>query len=413
MTNGNQPARPASYDKKVGLVLQGGGALGSYQAGVYEALASSEYCPDWVAGISIGAINAAIIAGNAPENRVERLRGFWEQITAPTAWWPSGLTGSLATCQQKLSAQLALLFGQPGFFAPRSALEWCSSEMPISYYDTKALKSTLEQLVDFDRINSRKEMRFSVGAVNVRTSRFAYFDSEEISIRPEHVMASGALPPGFPPVEIDGEHYWDGGLVSNTPLQYVLDYYPRRSRLTFQVDVFHGFGQLPTNLEEVAERQNDIRYASRTRVNTDAFQQKHDVRHAINELEKLLPPDILNTQQAKRLHAFGCVTEMDIVQLIYRPFAPQGAEKDYEFSRATMEARWRQGIADATRTLEAAPWLAPKASEAGVRVFDVMHNLLRHQDPATAKARAEDADRTSPPPVEGQTADGSLAKKSA
>jgi NTE family protein len=267
--------------------------------------------------------------------------------------------------------------------------------MPISYYDTKALKSTLEQLVDFDRINSREEMRFSVGAVNVRTGRFVYFDSDEIGIRPEHAMASGALPPGFPAVEIDGEHYWDGGLVSNTPLQYVLDYYPRRSRLTFQVDVYQGFGQLPTNLEEVAERQNDIRYASRTRVNTDAFQQKHDVRHAINELEKLLPPDILKTEQANRLHAFGCVTEMDIVQLIYRPFAPQGAAKDYEFSRATMEARWRQGIADATCTLEAAPWLAPKASETGVRVFDVMHNILLHQDPATAKARAEDADQTS------------------
>jgi NTE family protein len=285
--------------------------------------------------------------------------------------------------------------------------------MPISYYDTKALKSTLEQLVDFDRINSRKEMRFSVGAVNVRTGRFAYFDSEEISIRPEHVMASGALPPGFPPVEVDGEHYWDGGLVSNTPLQYVLDYYPRRSRLTFQVDVFPGFGQRPTNLEEVAERQTDIRYASRTRVNTDAFQQKHDVRHAINELEKLLPPDILKTEQAKRLHAFGCVTEMDIVLLIYRPFAPQGAAKDYEFSRGTMEARWRQGVSDATCTLQAAPWLAPKATEAGVRVFDVMHNILRHQDPATAKARAEGADRTSERPVEKQTAGGSLAKKSA
>jgi NTE family protein len=349
MTNGSPPARPATYDKKVGLVLQGGGALGSYQAGVYEALASSEYPPDWVAGISIGAINAAIIAGNAPENRVERLRRFWEQITAPTAWWPSGLKGSLATSQQKLSALLALSFGQPGFFAPRSALDWFSSEMPISYYDTKALKSTLEQLVDFDRINSRKELRFSVGAVNVRTGRFVYFDSDEIGIRPEHVMASGALPPGFPAVEIDGEHYWDGGLVSNTPLQYVLEYYPRRNRLTFQVDVFQGFGQLPTNLEEVAERQNDIRYASRTRVNTDAFQQKHDVRHAINELEKLLPPDILKTEQAKRLHAFGCVTEMDIVQLIYRPFAPQGA------ARTTSSAgpRWRPAGSKALRTLPA------------------------------------------------------------
>jgi NTE family protein len=399
MTSVKPPARPATYDKKVGLVLQGGGALGSYQAGVYEALASSEYLPDWVAGISIGAINAAIIAGNAPENRVERLRSFWEEITAPSSFWPAGLTGPLASWQQKLGAQSAMLFGQPGFFAPRSPLDWFMPEKPVSYYDTSALKRTLERLVDFDRINSVKEMRFSVGAVNVRTGRFAYFDSEEISIRPEHVMASGALPPGFPPVEIDGEHYWDGGLVSNTPLQYVLDYYPRRSRLTFQVDVFQGFGQLPTNLEEVSERENDIRYSSRTRVNTDAFQQKHDVRHAINELEKLLPAEILETEQGKRLHAFGCVTEMDIVQLIYRPFAPQGAAKDYEFSRSTMNARWQQGLADAAATLQAAPWLAPKVNEDGVRVFDVMHTILLDQNPATTKARAEDADRPTTHPI--------------
>jgi NTE family protein len=393
MTHGKPPRRPASYDKKVGLVLQGGGALGSYQAGVYEALSPSEYVPDWVGGISIGAINAAIIAGNAPEDRVERLRNFWEEITAPTAWWPSGLSGPLATLQQKLSAQTALIMGQPGFFAPRRPMDWLSVEQPISYYDSTALKATLERLVDFDRINSPSEMRLSVGAVNVRTGRFAYFDSAEISIRPEHVMASGAFPPGFAPVEIGGEYYWDGGLVSNTPLQYVLDYFPRRSRLTFQVDVFQGSGQLPTNLEEVSERQSDIRYSSRTRVSTDAFQQKHEMRHAINELEKLLPPEILETEQARRLHAFGCVTEMDIVLLIYRPFAPQGAAKDYEFSRGTMNARWQQGFSDATTTLHSAPWLAPKAKEVGVRVFDVMHNILLGQNPATAKTRAEDADQ--------------------
>lgn len=415
MTVGKPPVRPVSYDKRIGLVLQGGGALGSYQAGVYEALASSEYLPDWVAGISIGAINAAIIAGNAPENRVERLRSFWEEITAPTAWWPTGLPGPMAIWQQKLSALSALTFGQPGLFAPRGVLDWFSVEQPTSYYDTKALKSTLERLVDFDRINSSsgKEMRFSVGAVNVRTGRFAYFDSKEISIRPEHVMASGALPPGLPPVEIDGEHYWDGGLVSNTPLQYVLDYYPRRSRLTFQVDVFQGFGQLPENLEEVSERQNDIRYSSRTRVNTDAFQQKHDVRHAINELEKLLPPEILETEQGQRLHAFGCVTEMDIVQLIYRPFAPQGAAKDYEFSRGTMNARWQQGHSDATATLQAAPWLAPKVNEVGVRIFDVMHAILLDQNPTTVEASAEDSGRPAMLPVKGRTSIGSQAKKSA
>jgi NTE family protein len=413
MTDRKTPARPASYDKTIALVLQGGGALGSYQAGVYEALASSEYLPDWVAGISIGAINAAIIAGNAPETRVARLREFWEKISAPTAFWPNGMTGPLAIWQQKASAFSALMFGQPGFFAPHGVQSLFSVAKATSYYNTNALKSSLEQLVDFDRINHANEMRFSVGAVNVRTGNFAYFDSGEITIRPEHVMASGALPPGFPPVEIDGEHYWDGGLVSNTPLQYVLDYYPRRSRLSFQVDVFQAFGKLPENLEEVSERETDIRYSSRTRVNTDAFQKKHDVRHAINELEKLLPAEIMRTEQAKRLHAFGCVTEMDIVQLIYRPFAPQGAAKDYEFSRGTMSARWQQGISDATATLAAAPWLAPKLNEDGVRVFDVMHNILLGRDPTIAKPRSDDTDRSPVRPTKSSKSHDPLVKKSA
>ena len=404
MTNRKRPARPSSYDKKVALVLQGGGALGSYQAGVYDALASSEYLPDWVAGTSIGAINAAIIAGNAPESRVARLRSFWEEITAPSAWWPSGLSGPLAIWQQKASALSALMLGQPGFFAPRVTYEWLSPEKPISYYNTDALRRTLERLVDFDRINNAKEMRFSVEAVNVRTGRFCYFDSEEITIRPEHVMASSALPPGFPPVEIDGEHYWDGGLVSNTPLRYVLDYYPRHSRLCFQVDVFQGYGKLPTNLEEVSEREKDIRYSSRTRDNTNLFQDKHEVRHAINELHKLLPTDIANTEQAKRLYSFGCVTEMDIAQLIYRPFKPQGASKDHEFSRGSMNARWEQGMSDALTTLCAAPWLAPKPREIGVRVFDVMHDLLVAENAATAEAQSMAGDRTPARPIKLESA---------
>jgi len=376
MSNRSLPRRPESYDKRVALVLQGGGALGSYQAGVYEGLATSEYPPEWLAGISIGAINAAIIAGNAPDKRVERLRDFWEGITAPTAWWPPSLSGQVSELQRKFSAHASVMLGQPGFFTPRGMADWFSTPKPTSYYDTAALKTTLERLVDFDRINDGREVRLSVGAVNVRTGRFCYFDSAEIAIRPEHVMASGALPPGFPPVEIDGELYWDGGIVSNTPLQYVLDYYPRRSRLCFQVDVFQGRGDAPTSIETANERLTDIRYASRTRINTEAFQEKHNVRHAINELEKLLPPEILNTEQARRLHAYGCVTQMDIVQLIYRPHEPQGATKDYEFSRATMDARWKVGVSDAGTTLQAAPWLAPKTAPQGVRVFDVMHDIL-------------------------------------
>lgn len=387
-------ARRSSYDKSVTLVLQGGGALGSYQAGVYEALASSDYLPDWVAGISIGAIHAAIIAGNAPENRVSQLRSFWNEITAPSAWWPSELGGPLATWRQNASALSALMFGQPGFFSPRLMHEWLSPQKPIGYYDTDVLRCTLERLVDFDRINSAKEMRFSVGTVNVRTGRFCYFDSAGTAIRPEHVMASGALPPGFPPVEIDGEHYWDGGLVSNTPLQYVLDYYPRRSRLCFQVDVFQSYGPLPSDIEDVREREKDIRYASRTRTNTEAFREKHEIRHAINELHKLLPKEIASTEQAERLHSFGCVTEMDIAQLIYRPCASLGASKDYEFDRAAIDIRWKQGMSDAFATLSAAPWLAPKSREVGVRVFDVVHDLIVADNAATAKSMSGEGKRT-------------------
>jgi NTE family protein len=370
------PPRPESYDKKVGLVLQGGGALGSYQAGVFEALAQSDYPPDWVAGISIGAINAAIIAGNPPGERVAKLRDFWESITAPSANWPMMPGWPFDVWQQHAGAAAALLCGQPGFFAPHMPHVWLSPQTLTSYYDTSALRRTLERVVDFGYINSGRGIRLSVGAVNVRNAHFDYFDSAKIAIRPEHVMASGALPPGFPPVEIDGEYYWDGGLYSNTPLQYVLDYSPRRSRLTFQVDVFAGHGKLPANLDEVAERDKDLRYASRTRATTDNFRYRHEVRHAINELHRRLPKDIQDTEEAKRLWEYGCVTEMDIVQLIYRPHAPQGSHKDYEFSRATMKARWDAGLADARVTLEASPWLAPMPQDQGVRVFDVVHERL-------------------------------------
>jgi NTE family protein len=376
MTHEIPSVRPASYDRKVGLVLQGGGALGSYQAGVYEALAASEYLPDWVAGISVGAINAAIIAGNAPEHRVQSLRSFWEAITAPTILWPPAPAGLPAEWQHRANALSALMFGQRGFFTPRPPQDWFSSDKCVSYYETSVLKRTLERLVDFDRINDTKDMRLSVGAVNVRTGHFAYFDSEEITIRPEHIMASGALPPGFPPVEIDGEQYWDGGLLSNTPLQYMIDYYPRRSRLVFQVDLFPAHGCVPTNLDEVHEREKDIRYSSRTIMSTNSLREKHDVRHAINELHKLLPPDLANTEQAKRLYEHGCVTQMDIVQLIYRPIEPQGALKDFEFSRSTMEARWQQGLSDARSTLHPSPWIAPMPRDIGVRVFDVIHDIL-------------------------------------
>jgi NTE family protein len=393
MTEPSQPPpRPKSYDKTVGLVLQGGGALGSYQAGVYEALSTSEYLPDWVAGISIGAINAGIIAGNAPGKRVERLRAFWEGITAPSSPWPL-LPGMLAGDPHRASSLNALMFGQPGFFAPHPAMNWLLGPAPTSIYDTGALKTTLEQLVDFDRINAR-EIRFSVGAVNVRTGNFAYFDNAELAIRPEHVMASGALPPGFPAVEIDGEHYWDGGLVSNTPLRYVLEYVPRRSRLTFQVDLFQARGLLPANLEEVNERDKDIRYSSRTRAATDTLRTMHDVRHNINNLWDRLPEGLRETPEARFLYKFGCVTTMDIVELIYRPTQPQGFSKDYEFSRSTMEERWAQGLSDARTTLLASPWLATMPREVGARTFDVPLEILRKAARDRAGTKKSDGTET-------------------
>lgn len=380
MANTTERPRPASYDKKVALVLQGGGALGSYQAGVYEALSTSQYLPDWVAGISIGAINAAIIAGNAPDQRVDKLRAFWEGITAPLVAWPAmpGLnSASSSNTDRSLASMRAILFGQPGFFTPRPPLNWMFGNKPTSFCDTSELKTTLERLVDFDRINAR-EMRFSVGAVNVRTGDLAYFDNVDTVIRPEHVMASGALPPGFPAVEIDGEHYWDGGLVSNTPLQYVMEYYPRRSRLAFQVDLFHAAGPLPDDLEAVSERDKDIRYSSRTRAGTNTFKQMHDIRHDINTLWEGLNPEMRALPAARRLYAISCVTTMDIVQLVYLPTDAQGHTKDYEFSRSTMRERWSVGLNDARATLAASPWLAPMAPEIGARTFDVLHDLRKN-----------------------------------
>jgi NTE family protein len=370
MRDQKPPERAKSYDKRIALVLQGGGALGSYQAGVYEALSTSQYVPDWVAGISIGAINGAIIAGNAPERRVERLRAFWEGITSPSSAWPDPSCKMMGD-HRRISSLNALIFGRTGFFSPRWPVHWCLGTTPTSYYDTSALKGTLERLVDFDRINAR-EIRFSVAAVNVRTGNFAYFDNAQMTIRPEHVMASGALPPGFPAVEIDGECYWDGGLVSNTPLQYVLESIPRRSRLTFQVDLFHARGPRPTDLEEVSEREKDIRYSSKTRAATDLLHRIHDVRHNINSLWNQLPQELRNTPEAKFLYDFGCVTTMDIVELIYRPPDPQGPWKDYEFSRITMRRRWEQGLFDTQTTLVASPWLAPMPPEVGARTFDVL-----------------------------------------
>src|SRR6516165_3591109 len=373
--NKKSPARmsESEYDKQIALVLQGGGALGAYQAGVYEAMAERGYQPDWVAGISIGAINSAIIARNEPEDRVARLREFWDQVSSPSASWLDLPHDAWRDMMRRLSAMSALMFGQPGFFRPNLLRCWATGQLPTSYYDTSDLKDTLDRLVDFDRINARGT-RFSVGAVNVRTGNFAYFDNARQTIRPEHVMASGALPPGFPAIEIDGEFYWDGGLVSNTPLRYILETLPRHSTLAFQVDVFAAPGELPSCLDAVSEREKDIRYSSRTRMGVETFRYAHTLRRNIATLLAKLPDALKNEPEVEFLTGAACQTTMDIVELIYRSPAIQGPSKDYEFLRAAMLRRWNQRLSDASAALAREPWLEPAPAEVAVRTFDMARN---------------------------------------
>jgi len=366
------PADPPPPEERV-LVLQGGGALGSYQAGVFEALDQAGFCPGWIAGISIGAINAALIAGNAPERRLERLHSFWERVSSGILAKPSLPGDAGRTLFNDISAAWITLFGVPGFFAPRippACVYPPGSPEALSVYDTGELRSTLETLVDFDRINAR-ETRLSVGAVNVRTGNFVYFDNHHDRIGPEHVMASGALPPGLPPIEIEGEHYWDGGLVSNTPLQNVLDEETRKDLLIFQVDLFSARGPMPRSLLEAAEREKDIRYSSRTRLNTDANIALHRAKAAVRRVLERLPAELKNDPDTRLMEELAQENAVTVVQLIYRRKNYEGNSKDYEFSRVTMLEHWEAGRSDVRRSMRHRDWLKRCRPDSGVAVFDL------------------------------------------
>jgi NTE family protein len=364
----------------VALLLQGGGALGSYQAGVYEALSEAGITPDWVAGISIGAVNAAIIAGNAPEDRVARLDSFWSEISANPF---SAMSGELAALAiqgdaardlfNRLNAAFAAVAGVPGFFAPRPVTPWlmpAGAPGATSLYDTAQLKGTLERLVDFDRINAR-EMRFSIGAVNVRTGNVVYFDNTTHRIGPEHILASGALPPGFQAVEIEGEHYWDGGLVSNTPLHWVFDQEARRDTLAFQIDLWNARGGPLRTMAEVATRQKEIQYSSRTRADTDRIKQTQRLRCALAALLRNLPEALKSSPEAGMLADYTHAKVCTVVQLIYRSRGYEGESKDYEFSRLSVQEHWRAGYVDAVHTLRHPHALDRPAYAEGVRTFDL------------------------------------------
>jgi len=367
--------------ERIALLLQGGGALGAYQAGVYQALAEADLHPDWIAGISIGAINSALIAGNPREKRVEKLREFWEAVTTPPFgipdWRWSYLEGEFAHSLINQARSLsALTGGAPGFFRPRVPppyLQPNGTLEAISYYDLAPLQATLERLVDFDLINAGAT-RFSVGAVNVRTGNFVYFDNITHQIGPEHVIASASLPPGFPATEIEGECYWDGGLVSNTPLQWVLDSRPGQDTLAFQVDLWSSRGEFPRNLLEAETRQKEIRYSSRTRMATDQFKRKQMLRRAAAKLLAKMSSELLQTPEAEILAAEADEKVYNLIQLVYRAKNYEGNAKDYEFSRRTMEEHWKAGYNDAVRTLRHPEVLQRPNGSDGVFTFDLAYD---------------------------------------
>jgi NTE family protein len=361
------------------LVLQGGGALGAYQAGAYEALAEAGFMPDWVAGISIGAINGAIIAGNMPEDRVIRLKQFWEKVS-------SGLQGTIPAFDEYLrpffnetSANLAASFGVPGFFSPRFPSPYFQAKgtpEAISLYDTKPLAATLSDLVNFDYMK-HDGPRLSVGAVDVAAGNFKYFESRrDHDFGVNHIMASGALPPAFAPVEIGGKFYWDGGIVSNTPIDYVMEHEgtKKEDMCIFQVDVFRARGALPKTLAEVTEREKDIRFSSRTRFNSDHVKKMHEMSGAAMRLYAKLPPELRSDPDAMKLQEWGSPANVTIAQVIRHDTGIDSGSKDYEFSRLSVEEHWALGRENVQRGLKSKAWRERDWKLPGVQVFDLTKN---------------------------------------
>ncbi len=354
------------------LVLQGGGALGSYQAGAYQRLAESSFDIDWVAGISIGAINAAIICGNPVDTRVEKLNAFWEGVSSSIAITPWLWGATSRHIFAAIAAAEVMAFGVPGFFKPRlpAAFAPHGRAQALSFYDTSPLEATLAELVDFDYLNDSGP-RLSVGAVDIETGNFAYFDSSKTRIDARHIMASGALPPGFPPVEIDGRSYWDGGLVSNAPLQYVMENAGTDPLCIFQIDLFSARGALPEDLADVQQREKDIRYSSRTRLTTDRYRHLHAIRAAVDRLAAKLPEDLQSDPDLEFLRDTGPDCPVTLAHLIHRKEGFESNSKDYEFSRLSMTEHWAAGMTDVKRTLAHKTWKSRQIGKDGLQVFDL------------------------------------------
>ena len=341
---------------QVVLVLQGGGALGSYQAGVYQALHEAGIEPDWIIGTSIGAINACLIAGNEPQDRLEKLREFWRRMERNPAW---GFPGAWPGFHEMLSYWSTVFGGIPAFFKPNLLAYW-GLHQPLGadragYYSTAPLERTLNELVDFAKVN-RCAPRLTVGAAHVRSSEMRYFDSRTTEIGVKHVMASGALPPAFPAVRIDGELYWDGGILSNTPTEAVFEDNPRKNSLIFAVHMWNPMGDEPQSIWEVLNRQKDIQYSSRIASHISRQQQAHRLRHIINELAARLPDDVRKSDEVRDLASYGCFTRMHVVRLLAPRLDNENHTKDVDFTPSGIRRRWEAGYQHTQRVLRSAPW---------------------------------------------------------
>ncbi|KXF83417.1 patatin-like phospholipase family protein [Enterovibrio coralii] len=335
------------------LVLQGGGALGAYHIGAYQALQEAGFTPDWFAGISIGALNSAVLAGNKPEDRLEKLEQFWNRISRPGT--DAHLPPQMAMAFNTASASQALMFGQPDFFTPRPVNPWLATpgEAATSFYDTKPLFSTLEDLADWDLINSNK-VRLTVGATRVTDGELIFFDSKSDDLIPAHAVASGSLPPGFPATKIGDDHYWDGGVVSNTPINGILDLAGDDELLIFMVDLWNANGELPKTMSEVLWREKEIQYASRTSEHIEALMAKRNLDHVLSQA-----PSIVDSKQVPDVTSLKAGRKIDIVHITFDPLQGHIPLSDAEFSRRSIRLRRDCGYADMKQALEESPWTQP------------------------------------------------------
>jgi NTE family protein len=368
------------HQLRIVLVLQGGGALGAYQAGVYQALHEHDLVPDWIVGTSIGAINAALIAGNEKSERLQRVKAFWDRVSHPDSVNMDSISDEQRRSNILFNTADTVLRGVPGFFVPRwpnpFPLGWKVAPEAASFYDTGPLRETLEELVDFDYLNAPGGMRLTVNAVKVTSGELAHFDSQNGDLCADHVRASGSLPPAFPAVRIDGELYWDGGLYSNTPLESLLSELPQGDTLCFMVDLWSAHGAEPVTMDEVQTRQKDVTYASRSQRHIDDYIAQHALQRKLRELYVRLPEGRRTADDERELAALGCDSTLHIVRLPYAGRDWHMAAKDVNFSKGSIEWRWDQGYRDALRAIKHAGWLRLVTDDTAL----VVHELPSHDE---------------------------------